>query len=58
MAESLGAYSERVDQPSEVVAAIKRGIEATEAGQPAVLEMITKEEPIYPRTSAMLESLG
>jgi acetolactate synthase-1/2/3 large subunit len=58
MAASLGAYSERIEQPGEVVAAIQRGIKATEAGQPVVLEFITKEEPVYPRTSAVLESLG
>lgn len=58
LAASLGAYSERIEQPGEIVAAIRRGIAATEAGQPAVLEFITKEEPIYPRTAAMLEELG
>jgi thiamine pyrophosphate-dependent acetolactate synthase large subunit-like protein len=58
LATSLGAYSERVDQPGEVVAAIQRAVKATEAGQPAVLEFITKEEPVYPRTAAVLESLG
>jgi acetolactate synthase I/II/III large subunit len=58
MAASLGAYSERIDQPGDVIAAIQRGIKATESGQPAVLEFITKEEPIYPRTAAVLESLN
>ncbi len=58
MAQSLGAYSERVEQPADVIPAIQRAIKATEAGQTAMLEFITKEEPIYPRTSAVLESLG
>lgn len=58
MAASLGAYSERIDQASEVVAAVKRGIAATESGQPAVLEFITAEDPVYPRTAAIIESLA
>lgn len=58
LAASLGAYSERIERPGEIVAAIRRGVAATEAGQPAVLEFITKEEPVYPRTAAVLESLG
>jgi acetolactate synthase-1/2/3 large subunit len=44
MARAFGGYGERVTEPGEIVAAIKRGIEATEAGQPALLEFITKKE--------------
>ena len=44
VAEGLGAYSERVEAPDQIRSAILRGIEAAETGQPAVLEMITKEE--------------
>lgn len=58
VAESLGAYAERVEQPGEVAAALGRGIEATRAGRPAVLEMITKEEPVYPSTQAVLSSMA
>ena len=43
-AKSLGGYGERVTDPNEIVAAIKRGIAATEAGQPALLEFITAQE--------------
>ncbi len=43
-AEGLGAYAERVEQPKEIIPAIRRALAKTEAGQPAVLEMITKEE--------------
>ena len=40
----LGAYAERVDSPDEVSPAIRRALEATQNNQPAVLEMMTKEE--------------
>jgi acetolactate synthase-1/2/3 large subunit len=41
---ALGGYGERVEQPSDIVPAIRRGIEATERGQPALLEFITTKE--------------
>jgi thiamine pyrophosphate-dependent acetolactate synthase large subunit-like protein len=44
MATSLGCYGERVADPSEVVAALKRGIAATEEGRPALLEFLTGKE--------------
>ncbi len=44
MARAFGAYGERVTDASEVVAALKRGIQATERGQPALLEFITDKE--------------
>ena len=44
VAEGLGAYAERVDSPDEVSPAIRRALEATQNNQPAVLEMMTKEE--------------
>ena len=43
-ARALGGYGERVTEPGEIVAAIRRGIAATEAGQPALLEFITARE--------------
>lgn len=57
MAAALGAFSERVERPEEIVPAIKRAIQATEAGQTAVLEFITKEEPVYPASRAVLEKI-
>ena len=54
MAAELGAYSERVEDPADVAAAIGRGIAATRAGRPVVLEMITKEEPVFPSAGAVL----
>ncbi len=43
-ARALGAYGERIEKPSDIVPAIKRGIAATENGQPALLEFITSKE--------------
>jgi acetolactate synthase-1/2/3 large subunit len=43
-AKSLGAYGERVTSPDEIGAAMTRALEATRNGQPALLEMISKEE--------------
>jgi len=44
MAKAFGGYGERVTEPGEIVAALKRGIAATERGQPALLEFITDKE--------------
>ena len=44
MARAFGAYGERVTDPGKIQAAIARGIAATEAGQPALLEFITCKE--------------
>ena len=44
MARAFGGYGERITDPGDIVAALRRGIEATEAGQPALLEFITDKE--------------
>ena len=44
MAKAFGAYGERVTDPGEITAALRRGIEATESGRPALLEFITAKE--------------
>jgi thiamine pyrophosphate-dependent acetolactate synthase large subunit-like protein len=44
MARAFGGYGERVTDPGEIGAAIRRGIARTEAGQPALLEFITQQE--------------
>ena len=41
--------------PRTCVAAIERAIAATRDGQPAVLEMITKEDPVYPVATQVLQ---
>jgi len=57
VAEGLGAHSQRVEDPNDVGSAIKRGLEATRNGQPAVLEMLTAQETDYPMAGAMLRSV-
>ena len=44
VAQALGAYSERIDNPAEIVPAIKRAQGEMEGGRPALLEFMTKEE--------------
>jgi acetolactate synthase-1/2/3 large subunit len=44
MAKAFGGYGERVTDPGEIVAALRRGIAATERGQAALLEFITAKE--------------
>lgn len=46
-AKALGAYSERVTEPSQVAHAIVNGIAATKAGKPVLLEFITTQDKIY-----------
>lgn len=44
MARAFGGYGERVTDPAEIIPAIKRGIEQTKNGVPALLEFITSKE--------------
>ena len=44
MATAFGGYGERVTSPDQIKAAIRRGIEQTQAGKPALLEFITAKE--------------
>ena len=44
MAKAFGGYGERVTDPAEIIPAIKRGIEQTRNGVPALLEFITSKE--------------
>ncbi|MQF94290.1 MAG: thiamine pyrophosphate-requiring protein [SAR202 cluster bacterium] len=47
VAQAMGAYTEKITDPSEIIHAIKRGITATEEGKTVVLEFITKDEGEY-----------
>ena len=58
VAEALGAHAERVEQPGAVRSALERAIAATRNGQPAVLEMITKEDPVYPVAGELLREVA
>jgi thiamine pyrophosphate-dependent acetolactate synthase large subunit-like protein len=44
MARAFGGYGERVTSPDQIVPAIRRGIEQTQAGNPVLLEFITGKE--------------
>lgn len=44
VAEGLGAYAERVEQPGDIIPAVHRALMVTAEGRPALLEFITKEE--------------
>ncbi len=44
MARAMGGWSEKVENPSDVAAAIRRARSATENGQASLLEFITSEE--------------
>ena len=44
MARAFGGYGERITRPEDIVPAIKRGIEKTEAGVPVLLEFMTSKE--------------
>jgi acetolactate synthase-1/2/3 large subunit len=58
VAEGLGAHAERIERPGEVRAALERAIAVTADGRPAVLEMITKEEPVYPAAAQLLREVA
>lgn len=51
VAEGLGGYTERVEKPHELSGALRRAIAETEAGRPALLEVITREDAEYPQYS-------
>jgi acetolactate synthase-1/2/3 large subunit len=44
LAEALRGYGETVEDPDEIIPAIKRAKKALDSGKPAILNMITKEE--------------
>jgi thiamine pyrophosphate-dependent acetolactate synthase large subunit-like protein len=44
MAKAFGCYGERITDPNDIVAALKRGIDATRQGKPVLLEFITAKE--------------
>ena len=45
--ESLGEYSERVEEPNEIVPALKRAFEENSRNRPAYLEIICCQHPVY-----------
>jgi thiamine pyrophosphate-dependent acetolactate synthase large subunit-like protein len=55
VALGLGAYAERVENPSDVKGAIERGIQATRDGKPVLLEFVTREEPVFPDSNRVIK---
>jgi acetolactate synthase-1/2/3 large subunit len=49
LARSLGGWSERVEDPNQIVAALQRARKVTEDGKAALLEFITSREIAYSR---------
>jgi acetolactate synthase-1/2/3 large subunit len=47
--EALGAWSERIEDPDEIIPALKRAAHAMHSGCPALLEIITAPVPKYGR---------
>jgi acetolactate synthase-1/2/3 large subunit len=47
MARAFGGYGERVSDPAEIIPAIRRAVERTQAGQPALLEFLTSKEQAF-----------
>jgi len=43
----MGAYSEKITDPQEIVPALKRGLAAVEGGKATLLEFITCDEGEY-----------
>ena len=43
----LGFHSERIDDPNEIIPAMKRALEANESGKPAYIEFICSQYPVY-----------
>ena len=48
-AKALGGYGERVEKVEDIIPAIRRGIEKTQAGIPVILEFITSQEKRFSR---------
>ncbi|MBA7704360.1 hypothetical protein ES703_113166 [subsurface metagenome] len=44
VAEGLGGYAEKVEQPDDIIPALQRAKQAVDSGQPALVEVITREE--------------
>ena len=49
VARGLGAHAEGVERPDDLAAAISRAVAASRGGRPALIEAVTKEEPVFLR---------
>ena len=48
-ARALGGYGERITTVEDIIPAIQRGVAATQAGQPALIEFMTNQEVDFSR---------
>jgi acetolactate synthase-1/2/3 large subunit len=51
VAQAMGAYTEKITDPQDIVPAIQRGLASVEAGKATVLEFITCDEGEYSKFS-------
>ena len=49
MADSLGCHAETITQPGDIAPALARAQDIAAGGQPVVLEIMTREEPVFSR---------
>ena len=49
MAESLGCHAETITQPADIAPALVRAQQIAATDQPVVLEIMTREEPVFSR---------
>jgi acetolactate synthase-1/2/3 large subunit len=49
-AQSMGGYSERVTEPTQIAHALRNGINATQEGKAVLLEFITTQDKVFSRT--------
>ena len=49
MADSLGCHAETITQPGDIAPALSRAQDIASGGQPVVLEIMTREEPVFSR---------
>ena len=47
MADSLGCHAETITQPDQIAPALQRAQQISGTGQPVVLEIMTREEPMF-----------
>jgi acetolactate synthase-1/2/3 large subunit len=47
IAKAVGGYSEKVEKPEDIIPALKRAKKATDSGQAALVEFITREEGTF-----------
>ena len=49
VAAALGCYSEKIEKVADLKPAIERSKEAVARNRPAVIEVITREDPVFSR---------